>query len=417
MAVNKPTLIIQFLKEYPEETKTALHKYINNNLHSLLFKDEAGQTNDVLTLSILYSDKGISENDDRNILELINAKDKLGLLIGYAIPKQSNTPKDMNTFTTISDNATKIRDFIKNQALGVAHNIAGKYIPNFLVSSIEGKFTGQQPSNDTTLEIEEREAVLYSLGTFSINDIVVKKSTQNRTIEIECVTISSIYSMGSNRTRNFNGQTLADVASEIAIESGLSLAIHPDIADAPIETAQTHQTNQAYLRELCSNHNASFKVVNNILFINHRDATTNVSNAPLPEVVIDDGYDIISYTLKLSAGSKSMTGITIHYKNSDGTAEVAELVGDRSGYAPNNGFVYQSRETAIREANARLAQGTGSKESFQFTTNGAKLLTSDSKFTVKSKSKILNNRRFKVTSANYTFTNGNLRVSYNCEKI
>lgn len=406
MGIMQPTLKIEILDSLAGEDKDKRDLAIKNNLYEIKFKDEAGQTNDILTLSLL----------DDGSFDKLEPKTKISLLVGYVIPKTTDKPKDLNSLTKVADNATKIKEFIANQARGVAYKTVGKYVPNFLVSSVSGKFTGQLPNDDTTREVDDRESILYSLGTFSVNKLTKTKDTNKRTLEIECLTISTIFSMASSRTRNFKGSTLEDVAATIAAESGLNLSIHSNVADAPIDLAQTQESNQAFLRKLCDNNNAAFKVTGDTLFINHRDSDTKVNGSPLPEIELDENEDIISYSYIVDSG-KALTGIIGYYKDPDGGADISFFLGDRTGYTRNNGFVYASEETAKREVQAQLDRGNSSNKAFQMVTDGSKLLVPDSKFVIRSTmDSLLDGHRFKVTSANYTFTAGRLRVSYNCEK-
>lgn len=404
----QPTFKIEILDSLDGEEKEKRDKAIKNNIHNVTLKDEAGQTNDILTITAL----------DNGAFDKLAPKTKIGLLIGYSLPKSSEAPKNIEALMAVTDNATKIKDFIKNQALGIAHNVAGKHIPNFLVSAEDGVLTGQTPSADTTLEAEERDSVFYSLGTFSVNKITKTKQPGKREITIQAITISTIDNMKTSKTRNFKGSTLEDVASTIAIETGLTLAIHPDVADAPIDLPQTGQTNQSYLRQLCEKHNASFKVVDSTLMINHRDATTKIGGTALPEIVLNDSEDIISYTYEVSNYNQAVTGLIASYWNEAGDEKLQIFVGNESGAVLPLATAYTDEEIARREATAQLAQLSGGKKTLTITTDGRKLLVPDSKFKIVSdQDTLLDGHRFKVTVANYSFTNGNLRVSYNCDKL
>lgn len=406
MGINIPTVRIEFLDPIDANERRRRDLAIKQNLYELKFKDEAGQTNDVLTLSIL----------DDGTFNTLPAKSKIGLSIGYIIPASSNKPKDTEFVSNTLSNADKIKDFIANQARGVVASTVGKYVPNFLVSSTSGTFTGQKPSNDTTKQADDREAIFYSLGTFAVNKMTKHKTATEKTIDIECLTISTRTNMQTTKTRNFNGKTLQEVALTIATETGLTLSIHSDVADAPIQIAQTGISNQSFLRGLCEKHNASFKVIGDVMFINHRDATTTVGNKPLPEIVLDDATDIITWDLIVDTVNKTITGVRALYWSENGEEKIAITAGNSTGTVIPLHTVFQNAETAQREANAYLNKGVSSKDGFTFSTDGTKLLVPDSKFRVTSDDTLLNNRRFKVTSANYSFTAGNLRVSYNCER-
>lgn len=406
MGINIPTVRIEFLDNIDTNERDRRELAVKQNLFEIKFKDEAGQTNDVLTLSLL----------DDGTFDTLPEKSKIGLSIGYIIPASSNTPKDTEFVSNTLSNAEKIKDFIANQARDVAFNIVGKYVPNFLVSSTSGTFTGQKPSEDTTKQADDREAIFYSLGSFSVNKMTKHKTSTEKTIDIECLTISTTANMQTAKTRNFNGKTLEEVALTIATETGLTLSIHSDVANAPIQIAQTGISNQSFLRGLCEKHNASFKVINNVMFINNRDAVTTVGNKPLPEIVLDDATDIITWDLIVDTVNKTVSGVRAMYWSENGDEKIAITAGNLSGTVVSLHTVFQDIETATREANAYLTKSVSSKDGFTFTTDGTKLLVPDSKFRVTSDDTLLNNRRFKVTSANYSFTSGNLRVSYNCER-
>lgn len=405
MAVNIPTLRLEFFDSPSDEEREARDKVIAKHLDKVTLKDESGQTNDILKLSFL----------DDGTIKAPPLKSQIGLLIGYITPAETKKPKDIINVTKTIDTAKKIQEFIANQARGIAYNIYGKYLPNFVVSSQSGTFTGQKPSNDPTDDLKDREAIFYNIGTYTVNRIFKRKTPNEKYLEIECITISAIDNMKKCFTRNFNGKTLEEVASIIAIESGLNLVVHSDVATKTIEDAQTDTSNQLFLKNICEKYNAAFKIINNTIFINHRDAETTVTNVPLPEIEIVDREDIIDYDLTLDTGS-TLTGVFARYRTNNNDELVTILEGDTTGSTRTLATPFINEEVARSEARVRLNREVKNEEVLTFTTDGSKLLVPDSKFKIISDDQDINNKRFKVTSANYTLTSGNFRVSYNCER-
>ena len=88
---------------------------------------------------------------------------------------------------------------------------------------------------------------------------------------------------------------------------------------------------------------------------------------------------------------------------------------DRTGAVRSLVQVYNSRDEAYSEALANLSKSTKNAKALTFTTDGTLAITADRKIKVTAKDKDLNGKIFLVTSANYDYSKGKLKVTYNCE--
>lgn len=337
MGINKPVLKIEYTDNPSAEVLAERDLYIKRNLKQVAIKDEAGQTNDVLSLTFV----------DDGSLGIPPYKSTISVSIGYVNP-------------------------------------------------------------------DNNEKFIYNLGNFSVNKVKKTKSTSEKLVNIDCVTISSIDNMRTVRTRNFNGQTLTDVGATIATESSLNFKIHPDLANEIVERSQTKQSNQAFLRQECEMHYAFFKVIKDTLYIMPRGPEVNVAGNEVEVIEVSADNYMFNYEYVLDQ-AKNVTGVRALYKTGNGEETLSVLAGDNSGEVRVLAQTYNSQTVAQQRANAFLRTASSNEETLNFTGDASLPITADRRILVKATDKDLNNKTFKVTSVTFTFIKGILTASYNCE--
>lgn len=337
MGIKIPLFKITYTDNPSEEVLQTRDAYITRNLLQAAIKDEAGQTNDILSLT--FTDDGS--------LGIPPYKSTVSVSIGYV------------------DGGTE-------------------------------------------------ERFIYNLGNFSVNRITKEKTRNEKLVKVDCVTISSIDNMRTVRTRNFNGQTLADLGSTIATESSLNFKIHPTLANELVERTQTKQSNQSFLRQECEEHYAYFKVIKDTLYILPRGPQENVNNEPVEIIDINADTDMFTYNYVLDQ-AKTVTGVRALYKTGNGEETLSVIAGDTTGEVRVLAQTYNSQEVALQRATRFLSKAGSNEKTLNFTADASLPITADRTIRVAATDVDLNNQLFKVTSVNYTFVKGVLSASYNCE--
>jgi hypothetical protein len=357
-------------------------------------------------------DERINDNTIVPITKELPKGTKISVILGYS--RNNMKPSKLKILETVKNLLPKksVQETITTYSQDFLSGGSNK--PDFLIKSEEGRFIGAI-ADDDTYDLEDGNTREYYLGTFTVNSVKKFKTTNKRYVTVECLSISAVSGMNTSRTRNFYGRTMKDVAETIALETGLNLSIHPSVENLIVTKAQTGQSNQAYLRELCTNVHAGFKVWEGTIYINAIGADTNIINEPIKVFELDDVEDLITWDYEIQ-DRKLITGVFAKYIDINGGEDIQVFVGNTTGETRQLETSYTSYDSAILGANSWLSSGASSEQIFNFTTDGSKLISAGSSIRIYSPDPDIDNTRFKVVTGNYSLSKGNFRVSYSCEK-
>jgi phage protein D len=90
-------------------------------------------------------------------------------------------------------------------------------------------------------------------------------------------------SFRTRKTRSWHATTLGQIVAQIAADNALTPACHPDLAAQTVPSAEQHnKSDMQFIRDLGRQFDALATVKAGTLLFAPRDATTSISNRPLP---------------------------------------------------------------------------------------------------------------------------------------
>jgi phage protein D len=90
-------------------------------------------------------------------------------------------------------------------------------------------------------------------------------------------------SFRTRKTRSWHATTLGQIVAQIAADNALTPACHPDLAAQIVPSAEQHnKSDMQFIRDLGRQFDALATVKAGTLLFAPRDATTSISNRPLP---------------------------------------------------------------------------------------------------------------------------------------
>ena len=196
-------------------------------------------------------------------------------------------------------------------------------------------------------------------GQFLVDD--VEYSGNSSECIVACVSKPADTSWATRqRTQVWENATLAGIAGELAGRSGLSLSYKaPTIDIAKVE--QSQKTDQAFLEELCEEHDLGMKVFETKLVIfdwgDMEDQDPIAKLSPERQDFVENAFD---YHDTLAG---VYTGAEIAYKNGDDGEEIKLTIGDPARQLYINETVDNAAE-ADKIARARVNQSNRTATTF-----------------------------------------------------
>jgi phage protein D len=155
------------------------------------------------------------------------------------------------------------------------------------------------------------------------------------------------------KTRTWDNKTIGDIASQIALENGVTPRIDTNLKDIVIDHIdQIRQTDVHFLSNMLRNYKGILKLTSRLLVVATRQSLSSITGIPLNTVLIDLS-SVKSYTATTQMASE-YSGVKVYVKNTD-TAETEEiLVGEET----NNDKTKDKAVTVIRTPFANRTEAT-----------------------------------------------------------